>query len=128
MKQLTTVYQQTETDCGAAAVATLCNLTYEEAAEEVFRGRKVRITASGRLLKAIKHFGGEPLNTQCKAVGETYLPDLENDALLKCQLLHDGKAQTHWAVWDSVGQTIRDPYGYAYPLKVTHFVEIAWEE
>jgi len=125
---LKTVYQQTETDCGAAAVATLCNVTYEEAAKVVYHNRKVGITASGRLLDAIKYFGGEPLESRCTAIGATELPDLDNDALLKCQLLHVGKAQTHWAAWDSVGQTIRDPYGYAFPLKVTHFVQIAWRK
>jgi hypothetical protein len=43
-------------------------------------------------------------------------------------MLDGEKSYTHWAVWDSEGQTIRDPYGYWYPLLVTHLVEIEWNE
>ena len=126
MKQLSTEYQEKENDCGAGAVAMLCGVSYEEAAREVFDGRKPGRTASGRLLKAIKKLGGRPLESRCKARGDTDLTELKNDALLKCQMLDGDKSYTHWAVWDSEGQTIRDPYGYWYPLLITHLVEIEW--
>jgi hypothetical protein len=128
MKGLNVVYQRTETDCGAAAVATLCGVPYEQAAAVVYEGRKVGVTASGRLLNAIRHFGGEPLTAKCVARGECDLTELNHDALLKCQMIIDKKRTTHWAAWDCESQTIRDPYGYWYPLLVTHFVEIEWSE
>jgi hypothetical protein len=128
MKQLTTRYQEKENDCGAAAVAMLCGVSYERAAKEVFHDREPGRTASGRLLDAIRKFGGSPLTAECKARAETDLTELEHDALLKCQMLDGEKSYTHWAVWDSEGQTIRDPYGYWYPLLVTHLVEIEWNE
>jgi hypothetical protein len=106
----------------------LCGTTYETAAAVVFKDREAGRTASGRLLDAVREFGGRPLTDECVARKETDLTELTNDALLKCQMLHDGKSSTHWAAWDCEGQTIRDPYGYWFPLEVTHLAEIAWPE
>jgi hypothetical protein len=128
IKQLTTRYQEGENDCGAAAVAMLCGITYKRAAAVVFEDRDRGRTASGRLLAAVRRFGGLPLTERCIARGKIDLTELKNDALLKCQMLHNGRSSTHWAVWDCEGQTIRDPYGYWHPLKVTHLAEIAWPE
>lgn len=124
-----TKYQKSESDCGPAAVATLCNVNVEEAADYIYgkRGRK-GATPSGCLIDAVKHFGRKPLATRCTSLTEEHeLPDFEHDALLGCDcLVPNGrggwKRSGHWAVWDSKSQCIRDPYGYYYPLAVKKFL------
>jgi len=122
------IYQRKQTDCGVAAVAMLCDATYDEAKAAIFGDGRVGITSSGELLAAIREFGGRPLSERCIAVADTHLPDLENHALLKGKLLCEESEPVHWAAWDCQAQAIRDPYGFDYPFKVTHFVEIAWDE
>jgi len=122
------IYQKKQTDCGVAAVAMLCDATYEKAKRAIFGDGRVGITSSGELLDAIRFFGGRPLTKRCIAIGETELPDLDNHALLKGKLLCGDAEPVHWAVWDCQAQAVRDPYGYIYPFLITHFVEIAWDE
>jgi len=124
-----TRYQKSQSDCGPAAVATLCEVGVKKASEYIYgkRGRKGR-TPSGCLIDAIRHFGREPLASRCASLAEKDgLPEFEYDALLggDC-LVPDGrggwKRSPHWAVWDSESQCIRDPYGYYYPFAIKKFV------
>jgi hypothetical protein len=119
--------QQTESDCGVAALAMLADVSYEEALEFVQQSfRYTRALSSGKILAGLAHFGAEPLDDRCADIGERNLYDLEWNALLQCKLLADGKEYGHWAAWDAEEQVIRDPYGFAYPIRVDALVEIAW--
>ena len=57
--------------------------------------------------------------------------NLKHDALLLGQLLPSrGKIDrhknvySHWAIWDSDAQVVRDPYHYRKPLWLTNFYEL----
>ena len=124
-----TEYQQSETDCGPAAVATLCGVSVQDASQYIYGklGRK-GVTSSGYLVGAIEHFGRRPLADRCSSFKEDHeLPNFEFDALLGCDclVLDDSgryKRSSHWAVWDMSDQCIRDPYGYYYPLLIRKFL------
>lgn len=123
------IYQQGETDCGAAALAMIANVDYEVAKaflmNEAGRNRSI---SSGYMIKGINKFGRKCVGDRCTAIGERRLYDLDNDALLSGNLLIpiDGgwKRDGHWCVWDSQQQVIRDPYGYVYPYEVERLVEV----
>ena len=117
------VAQEKESDCGPAAVATLCGVSLQKASSYIYerRGRK-GVTSSGCLIEAIEHFHRRPLEAKCRALGERKLYDLEHDALLGCFLLvpltratirpdsiYRWKNSRHWAVWDHKQKTILDP-------------------
>ena len=122
------VLQQTESDCGVAALAMLAYVPYERALEFVLESfRYTRAMSTGKILAGVAHFGGEPLDDKCTMIRDRQLYDLEWDALLRCtMLISDQKTAGHWCVWDCAGQCLRDPYGYVYPVRVDALVEIAW--
>lgn len=133
------VTQETDTDCGPAAVATLCDVTLSDACEFIYgrRGRK-GVTSSGCLIEAIRKFGREPLENRCRSLGDRKLYDLKNDALLGVWTLeplaeklqrttnHKWKSYGHWAVWDSKHKAILDPYmeRAQMPIYVHKLVEV----
>ena len=133
------VPQESETDCGPAAVATLCRVELSDAHDFIYgrRGRK-GVTSSGCLIEAIREFGREPLGTQCRGIGERKLYDLTNDALLGCFALehlaeevsrrtaHKWKNHSHWAVWDARRKLVLDPYikRGQLPLHIVKYLEV----
>ena len=120
--------------CGAACVAMITGLTYEQAKMIVYNGKDVRTTGTGQLRAALRSQGYDlPHNRKRlsnnksptgkpKSLRETSI-NLDQDAILSTRAWADGK--WHWVVWEAKSKRVLDPdCSGKMPKLYTHYLTV----
>jgi ABC-type bacteriocin/lantibiotic exporter with double-glycine peptidase domain len=108
------VAQRDKNGCGVACVAMIAAITYEEACELMFPGRKGNYTRAKDLRTALKHYGltlGRRMSLK-----NASMSDLKHNGIILAHtesVSEDRWAGSHWIVWDSDSQASLDPWAGA---------------
>jgi len=105
------VAQRDKNGCGVACVAMIAGISYAEACELMFPGRKGTYTRAKGLRIALEHYGVTlgrrmPLKTAS-------ILDLKDDGIILAHtesVSEDRWTASHWIVWDSESQSSLDPW------------------
>jgi hypothetical protein len=101
------VAQKDEQGCGVACVAMLAHVSYDEARERMFPGKKGGLTTDEMIRRALRYYG-IGLGRRFSLRGKGY-SDLQKDGLLRSSISWNDAKWFHWMVWDARSQAILDP-------------------
>ena len=108
-----------EEGCGAACVAMIAGVTYDEARSRLPAHCDTRGTTSEELRAALQTFSIETEKLQ--PIGRADHTNFPFDAVLRGKLDEEDE---HWAVWEAERGRVLDPYKPGGEFRCTSFIKV----
>jgi len=117
-----TVKQKHDNGCGAACVAMLAGITYDEAAALLYPSGRSRRLGTAPVRAALEKLNRKPSTGRRQPFGLMRPQDLKSDALVFVMMEQDGEEYRHWMVWDATAKKLRNPYPRNHPCRPTSYL------
>jgi len=129
------IIQKDDCGCGAACIAMLAGITYNQAAKSLYGEEEVDYTKTSEIRITLQTYGltlakkrvpflrGKTATGLHRAIQESKI-ELSFNAIVSTRPRRDGN--WHWVVWDSKRQRILDPYyNNKMPKLYSHYLQVS---